>query len=85
MTLTPKGGAKYFGIKTLLIFAYLGRVGGQVVARRCHVNVHVALATGRVAAGAAGAAARGAGPEAEREERPLFLLQWEELLLGAHG
>lgn len=55
------------------------------------VNVDVALATGRVAGRAAGAArtartaaAGRARSEPEREERPLLLLQRKELLLGAH-
>lgn len=80
--LTPECGAEYLRVEPLLVFAYLGRVCGEVVAGGRDVYVDVALAA-RGAAGAAGAP--GPGAEAERKERALLLLQRKELLLRAHG
>lgn len=51
---------------------------------RRHVDVDVALAAGGVPSGAASAAAGRPGPEAERKERALLLLQGKELLLRPH-
>lgn len=51
---------------------------------RRNVDVDVTLAAGGVPAGAASTAAGRPGPEAEREERALLLLQGKELLLRPH-
>lgn len=69
--LTPQCGAQNLGIEPLLVLPDLGRVRTDVVARGCHVNVHVALSPG--------GATRAASAEPEGQEAALLLLEGKEL------